>query len=256
MVALQCRPERINPYDVSLTDRQERLPWWSQKRIQSASILIVGCGGLGSNQGKVHQQTGLGQLDFIDHGRVEDSNRNRQLFTANDVGRPKAHQLLKNLQPFATFRTRLRGYYMTFEEWAMDGRRPRYDTIVCGADNFRTMVAVAGYGITTVTTVVFVNVSRDGEACRIFIQRPRPTAPCFACYMPQALEQGVDDKTCIPSPAIADILQVAIGMSARATAGEILGVPIGEYNCRNWTFSGIDLKQTIRKRPHCPLCGD
>ena len=81
----------VNPEDWSLTDRQQRLPWWNQVKIGKAKILMVGAGGLGSNQGKIHVQQGYGHLDFVDPDIVEDSNRNRQNFTANDVGRPKVH---------------------------------------------------------------------------------------------------------------------------------------------------------------------
>lgn len=199
---------------------------------------------------------GLGVLDFIDPDVVEDSNRNRQLFTAADVGKPKAHQVLLNLEPYATYRTALRGYYMTFEEWSSDRRRPRYHVICCGVDSLPTMVAVARYGLARGTTVVFTNVSEDGECCRIFIQRPGHDQACFGCYNPAALAPAKEDRRpCAPVPAIADILHVAVGLSARATVGEILGVPIGDYNCRDVSFSGIDLVKTITKQRACPLCG-
>src|SRR5688572_32856730 len=105
----KCSPRLINSQDWSLTDRQQRLSWWNQTKIHSARILLVGAGGLGSNQGKILVQIGLGGIDFVDPDVAEDSNRNRQLFRAEDVGRPKAHQVIENLQPYATYRTLLRG---------------------------------------------------------------------------------------------------------------------------------------------------
>jgi molybdopterin/thiamine biosynthesis adenylyltransferase len=217
---------------------------------------MVGGGGLGSNQGKIHQQSGVRQIDYVDGDLVEDSNRNRQFFTADDVGKPKAHQVLKNLAPFAVFSTLLRGYFLTFEEWAKQSRRPKYDVVVCGVDALPTMVAVAKYGLRTNTPVVFVNVSHDGDACRIFIQRAGKDDPCFGCYLPRALNhERSRDQPCVPTPAIADILQVAVGFAARAAVGEILGVPIGDYNCRDITFSGFDIKRNIEKKDTCSLCG-
>jgi molybdopterin/thiamine biosynthesis adenylyltransferase len=218
---------------------------------------LVGYGGIGSNQAKILVQMGFGQIDGIDPDLAEDSNRNRQLFTEKDVGKPKAHQVLKNLEPYAVARTALRGYFMTFEEWAKGRRRPRYDVICCGVDSLPTMVAVATYALARRIPVVYTNISKDGEAMRVFIQRPGNTAPCFACYMPEALaHHGHRDQPCVPVPAIADILQVAVGFGARAAIGEILGLPIGDYNCRDLTFSGFDIKKTVPKRLDCPLCGD
>ncbi len=198
---------------------------------------------------------GFGQLDLVDPDLVEDSNRNRQLFTSSDVGRPKAHRVLKNLEAYVVSPAQLRGYFMTFEEWTQHRRRPRYNVVCCGVDSLRSMLAVARYGIQTDTTLIFTNVSRDGEACRVFIQRRGKMQPCFACYLPSALERQRDrDQPCLPVPAIADILQVAVGFGARAAVGEILGTPIGDYNCRDLTFTGFDLIRTIRRRPGCPLC--
>jgi len=221
--------------------------------MQSARVLFAGCGGLGSNQAKIHQQAGVRQMDIVDHDFVEDSNRNRQFFTADDVGKPKAHQVLKNLAPFAVFPTLLRGYCSTFEDWVKQKHKTHYDAIICGVDSMPTMVAVAKYGLASRSTVIFVNVDGSGDACRIFIQRPG--AACFACYMPQALQALPERRSCAPVAAIADILHVAVGFSARAVAGEILGAPIGDYNSRDITFTGFDIKKTVKRRPACPLCG-
>lgn len=252
----RCSPKKINSQDWSLTDRQQRLSWWNQAKIRSAKILLVGAGGLGSNQGKILVQMGAGGLVFIDPDLVEDSNRNRQFFRAEDVGKPKAHQVIENLAPYATHRALLRGYFMTFEDWLTQYRRRRYTAICCGVDSLATMVAVARHGLTTRTPVVFTNVSEDGECCRIFIQRPGSAQPCFACYRPDAITLLLAERRpCVPVPAIADVLHVAVGFGTRAAIGEIFGVPIGDYNCRDISFAGIDLVKNIVKRDNCPLCG-
>ena len=257
MMIIRCRSRRVNRADWSLTDRQERIPWWNQTKIQAADVLLVGCGGLGSNQAKIFVQMGFREVAGVEPDRVEDSNRNRQLFTAEDVGLPKAHRLMRNIAPYAVYRTVLRSYFMTFQEWAQLRNRRRYSVIACGVDCLPTMLAVSEYGWTHKTPVIYINVSRDGEACRLFIQRCGADDPCFACYQPGALDHKARrDQPCVPSPAIGDILHVAIGLGARAAVGEILGVPISDdYNCRDITFGGFDIKKRILKRAGCPLCG-
>ena len=201
---------------------------------------------------------GTSSVCFLDPDLVEASNRNRQMFTLEDVGKPKAHRLLSNLAPFATARAHLRGFFMPFEDWLVKfGRRSRFEMICCGVDSIPTMANVARFGVKTKTPVIFINVSENGEACRVFIQRPLANAPCFVCYLPDALALRVVSRTpCLPVPGIADILHVAVGLGARAAMGEIMGEPIGEYNCRDFTFGGIDLIRTIVKKPDCPLCSD
>lgn len=253
---IRCKPKKIQRASWSLTDRQERLKWWDQTIIRGSRVLVIGCGGLGSILGLILQQMGVGGLDFMDGDLVEDSNRNRQLFTANDVGHPKAHRVLHNLQTFAVHNTILRGYYQTFEEWRADRRRPKYDVVCCGVDSIPTMVAASRYGLETRTPVIFVNISADGEALRVFTQRTSEPSACFVCYRPSSWDYQIPrDQECIPVPAIADILHVAVGFAARAVVGELLGEPMGTFNCRDITFGGIDLKRTIPRAEGCKLCG-
>lgn len=215
----------------------------------------MGAGGLGSNKARVLVQMGIGQIDIIEPDLIEDSNRNRQFFTARDVGRPKAHQLLRNIAPYAVRPSALRGFYMTFEEWSSDNPLSEYSVISCGVDSFRTMAVVARYALVNKAPAIFYNVSEDGDSCRVFVQRPGAADPCLACYIPQVLDDGrFGGKPCIPSPAIGDILQVAVGVAVRAAVGEIVGVPIGEFNCRDIALSGFDIRKTVSSRPDCPLC--
>lgn len=252
---IQCRPKRVNRKDWKMTDRQERFSWWDQSKIRKARVVLVGCGGLGSNQAKILVQMGVGRLLGIDPDLAEDSNRNRQLFTAEDVGKPKAHRMLHNLEPYAVHSTVLRGYYSTFEKWTAACRQTGIDAICCGVDSKPTMVAVAKYALQRKIPVIYTNVSKDGEALKVYIQRYGENDGCFGCYMPQALVSTIErDGPCTPAPAIADILQVAVGLGARATVSEILGVPIGEYNCRTLTMGGIDMTKTVTRRVDCPLC--
>ena len=107
---------------------------------------------------------GVGKLGFVDGDLVEDSNRNRQLFTAEDVGLPKAHQILKNLEAYATGSTHMRGYFMHFEDWCQQPYRGKYSALCCGIDSIPSMLAVSAYGTRTKTPVIFTNISADGRS--------------------------------------------------------------------------------------------
>ena len=246
-------PNRLSPeLKEELTDRQERLSWWRQKLLQESRILQIGAGGLGGPIAKTLVQMGAA-IDVLDHDIVEVSNLNRQLFTTKDLGKPKPHALLDNISPYATSERTLHSYWTTIQDFVSTAASERsYAAYSAGVDNDDANIAVAKYAIRTGTTAIFTNVSRDGDACRVFVQRAGEA--CFVCYKPHALTPE-PSPGCLRTPAIADILQVAAGLAVRAVVGELMGEPIGDYNCRDLSFSGFDYVRSIERRPDCPVCG-
>ncbi len=72
-----------------------------QEKIRSASILVVGAGGLGCPALQYLAATGVGKLIIVDFDRIEESNLNRQiLFNPTDVGRYKAEVAAERLKQF------------------------------------------------------------------------------------------------------------------------------------------------------------
>ena len=75
-----------------------------QKKLQNASVLVVGCGGLGSAIAVYLASSGIGKLHLVDFDTVAISNLHRQVFyTLKDVGKPKAEVLKKFIQQRAPF---------------------------------------------------------------------------------------------------------------------------------------------------------
>lgn len=60
-----------------------------RERLRAARILIVGCGGLGSNVAHMLVRSGVGSLTIVDFDSIERSNLNRQLYFLDQLGRPK-----------------------------------------------------------------------------------------------------------------------------------------------------------------------
>jgi hypothetical protein len=236
-----------------LTDRQERLEWWNQAKVNNSRVSLIGAGGLGGHISRTLAQVGC-SVDIVDFDLVEVSNLSRQFFTFEDVGVPKAHALVTRIYPFITRPMLLRSYWMGVEEFT-DYKSHLDTSIFCvGVDNDEANIDSAKLALFANKTAVFVNVSRDGDSCRIFIQRPGDA--CFACYKPSALHPKPRDPNagCPRTPAIADILQVAAGFAVRAVLGEILKAPIGDYNCRDISLSGFDHSKTVQRNPDCLLC--
>lgn len=66
-------------------------------RLRAARVAIIGCGGLGSNVAAMLLRSGVGALTLVDFDTVAADNLNRQLFFADQVGRPKTEALAETL---------------------------------------------------------------------------------------------------------------------------------------------------------------
>ena len=75
-----------------------------QQKLQSASVLIVGCGGLGSPIAVYLAASGIGKIHLVDFDLVDVTNLHRQVFySLEDVGNPKAEVLATFIKKRAPF---------------------------------------------------------------------------------------------------------------------------------------------------------
>lgn len=75
-----------------------------QQKLQNASVLVVGCGGLGSPIAVYLASSGIGKIHLVDFDTVDITNLHRQVFySLDDVKQPKAKVLsafIKKRAPF------------------------------------------------------------------------------------------------------------------------------------------------------------
>lgn len=122
-------------------DRQLLLPEIGeegQRRLKSASVLLVGVGGLGSPIALYLAGAGIGRLGLVDDDVVSTTNLHRQVLYGEDaVGKPKAAEAARrlsalnpevNVEPHACRLTRGNAADLI----------AHYDIVVDGCDNFAT----------------------------------------------------------------------------------------------------------------------
>lgn len=77
-----------------------------QQKLQDATVLIAGCGGLGGSVAVYLAASGVGNLHLVDFDRIDSSNLHRQVFfSLVDVGRSKAEVLahfIRQRSPYTT----------------------------------------------------------------------------------------------------------------------------------------------------------
>lgn len=75
-----------------------------QQKLQNASVLVVGCGGLGSPIAVYLASSGIGKIHLVDFDTVDITNLHRQVFySLDDVGEPKAEVLSEFIKKRAPF---------------------------------------------------------------------------------------------------------------------------------------------------------
>jgi molybdopterin/thiamine biosynthesis adenylyltransferase len=243
---------RLRPSEQEiLYDRFQRIHGASQQALAQAHVDLIGCGGLGGEVGHGLVRKGVGHLTLCDHDHVDASNLARQQFYAQDVGKPKALALARNLARQATGNTHIQGYATSFQEVRANGMKLEGDVAVVGVDNNATRIAAAEYYWARAVPVIFLAVDVQAARGYVFVQSSQPDEPCFQCLYPDAPS---DQRIYGCAGASIEILKIMAGIALYAIDSLLMTRP------RPWNYKAVFLDQggdgqhVIGQRPACSLC--
>jgi adenylyltransferase/sulfurtransferase len=160
-----------------------------QEKLRRASVLVVGCGGLGVPVMTYLAAAGVGRIGLVDSDRLEASNLHRQtLYSLADVGKPKvelAAARLRSLNPDIEIHTH--GVRLDSAN-APDVITP-YALIIDCTDNFSTKFMLNDTCVRLRKPVVFSSVYQyEGQ---LQVVRPDRGGPCLRCIWPEATRDGL-----------------------------------------------------------------
>ncbi len=109
----------MSKYNNRYFSRQEKIPWFSQDKIGSSILSILGIGGIGCNIALLATRIGFKKIILVDYDIVEASNLNRQtLYSKNDIGKNKADVAKNTLDNLDNLSSEIVAYnYDIFEDW-------------------------------------------------------------------------------------------------------------------------------------------
>lgn len=230
-----------------------------QARLRTASVLLIGAGGLGSPLALYLAAAGVGRIGIVDDDVVELSNLQRQVaHGVADIGMAKvdsATAAMLAINPailVEAHRTRLNAVN------ALDIIE-RYDIVCDGSDNFPTRFLVADACVLARRTLVSAAVLRFEGQLSVFRPHTRTgsgTAPCYRCLYPEAPPDGV-----VPSCGEAGVLGAVTGVMGTLQATEVLKeiMGIGETLSGRlliWDALGSRFRTiNLRADPACLACG-
>jgi sulfur-carrier protein adenylyltransferase/sulfurtransferase len=225
-----------------------------QEKLKSASILLIGAGGLGSPLAMYLAAAGVGKLGLVDFDVVDHSNLHRQVIHATaNVGIPKVESAKKRIAEINP-NVEVVTYMHPINRDNVLGILKDYDMVIDGTDNFPTRYLVNDAAVMLGKANIYGSIFRfDGQ---VTVFDPKRGGPCYRCLYPEPPPPGM-----VPSCAEGGVLGVLPGTVGLLQATEAVKLIIGNGKPllgRLLLFNALDMsfrELKVRKDPHCPLCG-
>ncbi|MEM2740216.1 MAG: HesA/MoeB/ThiF family protein [Candidatus Bathyarchaeia archaeon] len=223
-----------------------------QEKLRSASVCVVGLGGLGSIVSLYLAGMGVGRLRIVDRDVVEDVNLHRQiLYDMGDLGKLKsyaARDRLRRLNPEVD----VEALAYQIDEDSIEEVIRGIDIVLDGLDNFRARRIVNRACFKHGIPYVYSSVVETYGSVSIF--KPGETA-CFECVF-----RGVSDND-IPKCEEVGVLPAAVGVVASIEVAEAIKLILGWKPNLMGRMAFIDVYSLafhvfdVSKNPECPICG-
>jgi molybdopterin-synthase adenylyltransferase len=224
-----------------------------QEKLRRASVVIIGCGALGSATANALVRAGVGRLRVIDRDYVEESNLQRQLlFEESDAAQnlPKAAAAERHLR-LLNSDVEVEGAVADVNAGSIESQVRGFDLILDGTDNFETRYLVNDAAVKLGIPWIYGAVVGSYSASLTVI--PGRT-PCLACVFPnppQGLHETCDTVGVI-SPAAAWTAAVQVTESLKILTGRLAEVHGKLLTYDIWTNSLREIAPAID--PECRAC--
>jgi len=227
-----------------------------QRKLESARVVVLGAGGLGSPAAYYLAAAGVGTLVMADDDVVERSNLQRQILHTDDrIGMSKldsAAQALHGLNP----RVNLEGLPERVTSSNVEALLEGADVVLDGADNFPVRYLLNDACVKLAIPLVYGAVQRfQGQVSVFDAGRRRGGAPCYRCLFPQP--PAPEDA---PNCSEAGVLGVLPGVVGMLQATEVIKLILGIGDPlvgRVLMFDALSMRfheTRLAPDPECPIC--
>ena len=227
-----------------------------QRKLETARVLLVGAGGLGSPAAYYLTAAGVGHLRIADDDVVDRSNLQRQiLHTDAGVGMSKvasAERALNALNPRTLIEAVSERVTSANVERLLDG----VEVVIDGADNFPTRYLLNDACVKLGKPLVYGAVHRfEGQVSVFDAGRQRGVAPCYRCLFPQppppeAAPNCADTGVLGVLPGVIGLLQATEAIKLLLELGEPLSGRLLQFDALAMRFR----ETRLAADPQCPVC--
>ena len=185
---------------------QEKVIGKANRKVQNASVAIIGMGGTGCNAALLLAQLGVKNVKLIDPDVVELFNLPRQpLFAESDVGRSKVKVAVEKLSSYDKTK------FAAVQE-LLDGKNaPKLlkgvDVVLDCTDNYAARKTINDYCVGKIPWIYSAAI-RDKAMVSTFIPGKSPCFNCFAPIAPATEISCAEEGVIATATAFAAVLQV------------------------------------------------
>ena len=220
-----------------------------QEALLKSSVIIIGCGALGTNSANHLVRAGVGKLLILDRDLVELNNLQRQtLFAEADIGMPKAAAAAAKLEKINSeieINFLVKDLNNTNIETIIAG----FDLVVDATDNIPTRMLINDACVKKGIPWIYAGVIQT----RGMVMNIVPEGPCFRCLLPELPAAGS-----LPTCETAGVLNTIPAIIAAMQSTEALKILLKKdierrliiYDVWEQTFNAVGIKKYNR----CECC--
>jgi sulfur-carrier protein adenylyltransferase/sulfurtransferase len=246
----EMSPEEIQRYSRQLVIPEIGLN--GQIKLKKSSVLIVGCGALGSPIALYLAASGIGQIGIVDYDTIELSNLQRQVIYSTDlIGTDKVHSARNRLLAINP-EIKVDVYEELFTSKNAEKIAAPYQILIDGTDNIPTRYLMNDLCVFTGKPYFYGAVYRFSGQLGVF---DASNGACYRCVFPDP-----PPPESVPSCALAGVAGVVPGIIGLLQATEVIkhildiGSPLISqlllYDALECTTETI----RIPKNPACKVC--
>ncbi|MAB81827.1 MAG: thiamine biosynthesis protein ThiF [Phycisphaerae bacterium] len=226
-----------------------------RRRLADASVLLVGCGALGSVSADLLARAGIGRIRLVDRDIVELTNLQRQvLYAESDLGAPKATAARGRLGAVNS-EIDIESFVEDVDASNIERLAEGCTVIIDGLDNFETRYLVNDLAVSTDRPWFYGGaVGTTGMSAVVIPGR----TPCLRCTFPEPPAAGTS-----PTCDTAGVLGPVIHMVAAHQAMQAIKLLSGNTDAVDFRLHSFDAWGNTRHamdhglpRTDCPCCGE
>ncbi len=239
---------------ISLTEIGER----GQQQLREATVLIIGCGGLGSAASLYLASAGVGTLVIVDHDVVDSSNMQRQVvYREGDVGQEKVVAMAAQLKGLNA-ECRVRTLNKKLAEGQLSLEVMMADLVLDCTDNLPTRQMINRVCFQQSTPLVSAAaIGWQGQFAVFDYSESEDAKGCYRCLYP--FDELPQAKSCVESGIIGPVVGTLGNYQALAAIQKLATGQFHFQTSQLHIFDGLSLqwqRLEIAKDAQCSTCAE